>query len=443
MSKGKGYLLPAGDAYTDELRCAIVYYPNKDEYRRALRGSLDYLATWVAWERDASHRGKDAARAWKEANELTAGCIEMTNCLDDLLSELQSIKSILGNLILCCDGDITYGTQPEISTDIVPGVGDPPGYYGETPITTWEEWEDHVCYNANRYVDFLVQQAENFAVAAQTSSWVIGLVAAGLAILSFTGIGLPISYALASTVLFGLLQAGSGTFDGVAEDLENARDEIVCALLSGNSLEDVVGDAIGTNTPAWLVLFQFVDYGSATSILYEGGYGGEYLPADTSDCNCDEPVPNGYELIPFDFTSCTGCNGTISYSGNTATLTNYILPGGAYGYYTLHNPVVGFLAVTNLTSSGTSPILTIHGSNPVCGTGVLLHNNWNLNNTKTHYCFVFTDSDYAADWTDYIAAHTPNYLAATSACSNPQFVTFKRDAGTFSGTIQFYSIRAI
>jgi hypothetical protein len=291
MSDGTGYLLPAGDAYTDDIACTLVFYPNKDEYRRALLGSLHYLATWLAWERDTAKRGKDAARAWKDANELTMECWQMA-CLEQLQADVAAIRQMMSLLGYCCDGSITYGPPTVVDPPFIPGVGDPPATYGETTIADWDDWTEYACYNADAYVDFLIQQAESFAAVAQNSAWTIGLVAAGLALLSFTGIGLPIAYALASTVLFGLLQAGSGIFDDVAEDIEANRTEIRCAILQGDSLQAAVGDAIGTSSPAWLALFQFVDYGSAASIIQSGGYGTEYLPAEAStvcgDCTYDD-----------------------------------------------------------------------------------------------------------------------------------------------------------
>ena len=69
--KNLGYLLPDGEAFTEEMACALVFYPDKKEYRQALGGSLGYLSTWLAWERDDDKRGSDAAREWKIALVMT------------------------------------------------------------------------------------------------------------------------------------------------------------------------------------------------------------------------------------------------------------------------------------------------------------------------------------------------------------------------------------
>ncbi len=100
MTKGKGYLLPSGDATEDELECCLVFYPARDEYRRALMGSLDYLATWIAWERDSQKRGQDAAASWKLANIQTWECCSMGFC-DDLSTTLQELLAAI-HALECC-----------------------------------------------------------------------------------------------------------------------------------------------------------------------------------------------------------------------------------------------------------------------------------------------------------------------------------------------------
>jgi hypothetical protein len=298
MSKGKGYLLPAGEAYTDELDCVIVYYPAKDEYRRALRGSLDYLGTWVAWERDSAKRGKDAARAWKAANELTRECFDMA-CLENLVSDVAAIRGMLAALDPCCGQNLTINPGPPPTTDIEPGVGDPPATYGETEVEDWDEWLSYLCYNASAYVDQMIETAHQMNGAMSVSALSLGLIASVLALLSFTGIGLPVSFALASTVLFGLIGAGAGIFATTAEDLEAVRDELICGVFNGD-FASVVESTLGSASLDWLLLYSHIPYDSALAVLYNGGANGEYLPAQTSDdCDCD----TGGDSILFTFDS--------------------------------------------------------------------------------------------------------------------------------------------
>lgn len=212
-------------------------------------------------------------------------------CLETLQDDVAAILAVLQSKKDCCDDNITYGPSDEVETDIDPGEGDPPDEYGETEITTWDDWYEHVCYNAHQYVDALVAQAEQLDDAVGWGFLSIGLVAAVLVALSFTGLGLALSYAAAAAALIVIQEGGTLFFGDTADDIEDARNDIVCAFLQGTSLGDAVEDAIGSLDPAW-AFFSLIDYDSAQAIIYEGGYNGEYLPTETkddcSDCGYDQ-----------------------------------------------------------------------------------------------------------------------------------------------------------
>lgn len=210
-------------------------------------------------------------------------------CLDEITDRMDIIIDMIGLKKDCCDDNVTYGPQPEITTEIEPEVGDPPDYYGETAVTDWDDWYEHVCYNAHIYVDMLVHQAEQMDAATVTAAWTIGLIAAGLAALSFVGLGLAVVYGLAALTAGGLIAAVTeGVFTNTASSIETSRVDIVCSLLLGNDLAGAVEDALSSGLD-WDLFFQFADYGSATALIYEGGYNGDYLPADTKD-DCEECV---------------------------------------------------------------------------------------------------------------------------------------------------------
>lgn len=154
MSDGKGYLIPE-NAQPDELDCVRVYYPKDSFYLRALIGSLSYLGTWTAWERDEEKRGRLAAIAWKDANdrtfdELHLGCGEdCPECPDDcelcemtkdelaeiIQQELENMSvTIYNNNCGCgcgCSGsagsaDLTPVISPEIPPNEFEESGEPP-----------------------------------------------------------------------------------------------------------------------------------------------------------------------------------------------------------------------------------------------------------------------------------------------------------------------------
>lgn len=281
-----GYPLPAGELGEDEIVCQLVYLPNRDEYWQALLAAIHYMSTWHAWERDVDKRGKDAAANWRAAFELTIGCWRMT-CLEELTQNVAGILELLQNRKDCCDDNITYLPGPEIDTDIVPFDGDPPAEYGETEIADWDEWASHVCYNANLYVDYLAHVGDELWDASKTSVIFIGLVAALLSLLAFSGIGLPIAFGVAAAITSGIVLTGTiTTFDGTEEAIEAARNNIVCSILQGIGLREAVEDALESGLD-WDLFFQFIDYDSAIAILWEGGANGEFLPADTTECGCN------------------------------------------------------------------------------------------------------------------------------------------------------------
>lgn len=281
-----GYPLPAGDLGEDDLACQLVYLPDRDEYWRALYAALHYMTTWIAWERDAAHRGADAAANWREAFELTSECWRMT-CLDEITDRMDDIIAMLALKKDCCDDNITYGPGTEVTTEIEPDVGDPPDFYGETAVTDWDDWREHVCLNAHLYVDKLVWQAGEMDDLLQLGGVTIGATGAGLLLLGAVGLLIAVPFAVVAATAAGILAAGTlAVFLTTADDLEDAREDIVCALIMGGSVSDVVETALGSLSLDWLLFFSQVPYDSATAIIYEGGYEGEYLPPELRD-DCD------------------------------------------------------------------------------------------------------------------------------------------------------------
>lgn len=215
-------------------------------------------------------------------------------CLDDITDRMDEIITLISLKKDCCDDNITYGPGIELETEIDPGEGDPPDYYGETAVTDWADWEEHVCHNAHVWVDSLVWQAGEMDDLLQLGGVGIGAVGAGLLLLGALGFLIAVPFAVVAATAAGILAAGTlGVFLTTADDIEDARDDIVCALIWGHSVSDVIEAALGSASLDWLLFFSQVPYDNVTSIIYEGGYESEYLPADTrDDCNCG--VPPGY-----------------------------------------------------------------------------------------------------------------------------------------------------
>ena len=112
---GTGYLIPENPT-PNELNCLLVFYPDDPMYLQALLGSLTYLGTWTAWERDATKRGRLAAAAWKDANDCTfdaMGCLtELVSALTGINQTLAAIQAAIENQELAVDtGDLVLAVN--------------------------------------------------------------------------------------------------------------------------------------------------------------------------------------------------------------------------------------------------------------------------------------------------------------------------------------------
>lgn len=171
-----GYLIP-DNAQPDSLRCVRVYLPDDPLYLAALLGSLTYLGTWAAWERDAEKRGRLAALAWKDANERTIdelplGCdgkcedCELCDMTEDELreiisQELENMTITIYNNNGCgcgCGGSTSGGADLSPQTD---PIISPDDY--EPPDNTPPQFNDDAqkCALANYFVHVLEQTMLN------------------------------------------------------------------------------------------------------------------------------------------------------------------------------------------------------------------------------------------------------------------------------------------
>jgi hypothetical protein len=295
MKSNPDYPLPTGELGEDEIVCQLVYLPNRPEYWQALLTELHFLTTWQAWERDEDKRGKDAASNFRDAFELTMGCWRMT-CLEDLQANVAAILALMQTGV-CCDGEnITYGDSTVYITTINPGVGDDPTYYGETAVADWEEWLEYLCYSANAWVDNLVAQANQAETALGVGGMTVALLAYMIASIAYYIVGGTFN---ASVTMLGVINMVAGyttdLFGDAADNIEAARDEIVCAVMLGGDVSVAVEDALSSGT-AWDLFYSLIDYESAVAILYEGGDGETYLEAEKLDtCNCDSLGEYRYE----------------------------------------------------------------------------------------------------------------------------------------------------
>jgi hypothetical protein len=303
MDKNKGYLLPSGDAYTEDMACTLVFYPDKAEYRRALGGSLAYLATWIAWEKETDHKGIDAALCWKIALDLTMECWEM-ECFEELQDNVAQILAIMRQGTSCCDEqDVTHGDQ--YTDRVVDGVGDVPqtiidaGYASDS--SDWDGFDDYKCMIAHVIVDQLPARLNEIAPIVNTYGAVFGGVAAlaGIMAVVFATGGVAMIFGLIAGVgsvslLYESLLEGD-LLTALASKVTANKDDLVCAVYQSDGDEDAIvnlNDAIDELfTTIEAVILKNMNLGPTLKALYSGRYDQQ----DTADILLDA----GYDLGDF------------------------------------------------------------------------------------------------------------------------------------------------
>ena len=252
-------------------------------------------------------------------------------CLEQLQSDVSAILAFLQQSVPCCGDNITYGDSTTYTTIIIPGDGTAPAAYGETAVSDWDEWLEYLCHNANIWVDELIRAALTIGVALDTGGTSIALVASVLTAVAFIVVGGVLTLPFLAVIVAGLAANVSATiFEDAAVDLEDARDSIICAILSGRSVSDAVEDALSSGT-AWDLLFSQIDYDSAVAILYEGGDGETYLESETDEtcsCLCLHMQTSNATYNPMVYQSSAGAQFTMSPYSDYG-LTN-MLSGGFY-----------------------------------------------------------------------------------------------------------------
>lgn len=340
--KSMGYPLPPGEAYEVDLQCMMIFYPDRPEYRQALFGSLDYLATWLAWERDADKRGQDAARSWRAAVEATRECIEMGTC-DNILELLTLVEENTRQCWCAVENDVTGGTQ--YTDEVEDGVGDVPqniidaGY--ATGTTDWAGFDDYKCMISHIMVDLIEQTIRDIIPHMDENGKIIGgigVVVAVLGAILLTGgtfvLALGVITATGiSAALWGLFNeitiAGMET---LADDISDAHDALACAIYSADGTTDAIESLNAAIDDEFVAIdaaiIKNLNIGPRLRALYAGRYDqtdiAENMASaglDETDYNCTAICPEGDYIYEDDWTRASGEPG--AGTGNYAKSGTY------------------------------------------------------------------------------------------------------------------------
>jgi len=254
----KGYLIPA-DAQPAEMGCLLVFYPQDTQnyYLRALIGSLSYLGTWTAWERDPAHRGQLAASAWKDANDCT---FESMNCLTELVTVLQEIRDAITNQQAVCAPVVNVSVDDSDCCGSVPGMpATPPDETGIDPdpdptvfdpnsgdpppdgYDTWGEYLDAKCLAANYIADEIIRISNSIArLAGMLSSISVTHLLSQLVMIVPGGWLAALGGWVINSAIIQLMRVaeeGLPVFDQFVDELEANKNELVCTLYNWLSAE--------------------------------------------------------------------------------------------------------------------------------------------------------------------------------------------------------------
>lgn len=392
-----GYPLPAGDAYTSDLACMMLMYPDKPEYRQALFGALDYFGTWLAWEKEPEHKGADAALAWKEAILATRECMEMDYCAT-IIELLTEIKRNTG--VYCCDViDITDGDR---YTDLVEdGEGDVPqniidsGYADDA--ADWAGFDDYKCLIAHLMVNNIAAQVEQILGYMLPAGSILGgiPVLAAVASIIFIDSLSVLVYAIATgaSVPFGLYSAvgflGKPGMTDLVDEMATHHDALACAIYEADGSDDAVQaledeiDSLFTATEA--AVLKNLNLAAQLKALYNGRYDTQDIAEIIADlgyeveefhCTCDpDPLDEGANLEVIRFSECIayGDWDDLYFTVNSITpsVNGYIInvthtsASGHHFYVELDCLPSSYHAVSGVQFRGISYLSTRHSATGV------------------------------------------------------------------------------
>jgi len=317
----------------------LVYCPDDDEYLRVINGAFHQLTKWTSHERDSEKRAAAVATTWRAAYDLTMECgwqqdiimtctnEEFQNLIDAVLLVATNINNGLNaivsqqetaniNLALikqaiqalelavqvsgdssnitnildgCLDcGDIVTTLPdplPPFDPDLPPIGGDAEGYAA------------YICDAATYVYD--IHLLGGYANLVLYEGGLASIGAAGvIAILIASGIGMPLVIIIAIIELIIAIIAG-GTSQSINDELEAARDDIICAIYLSDGSNEAIGAiyqtmaSLGMSQTAQDVLAAFINVSVVNDI-----FAGNVTVSDLfvgSDCSTCEvtgvPLP--------------------------------------------------------------------------------------------------------------------------------------------------------
>jgi len=197
------------------------------------------------------------------------------------IDEIETLLRLIDSKTGCCapDGTTTYYPAPDMAAPEYEkdGTTYPETYAGIT-MDDAEMYHLYICGAANQMIDNWISgisQLENQMIAGVAT---IGALAALFAGFATFGIAWAVGLGILATA-FAALQAfwDVDVFVTAADDLEDARAQLICAILDGDSaaLSALVEETV--SAAAWSAFFQFQNYANMVATVFAGEVDGEYI----------------------------------------------------------------------------------------------------------------------------------------------------------------------
>lgn len=268
---------------------------------------LSQLAEMVLWQ-TRWYNGDEA-----DTTALAASIYEELKVpahFDDLIPYVDEIEDLLKQLraIGGCCGDGTTGLpEPVTITDDWPDT--PPSTWAGETVADADDWRDLVCGASHAWVDAVKESLSYIDTLWQEGSVNIQAVISALGLLAVAGVLLQLPYAVALAVTTGLAAAAyQAILAPAATDIETARADIVCGILSGDpqDFSDAVENAVSSS--AWLFWLKWYDYESIQATLVAGELpdGTPLTTVDRSQtCSCEVAYTFIHDVDPTDWATGT------------------------------------------------------------------------------------------------------------------------------------------
>lgn len=276
----------------------LVCLPVDEAYKIAAWDAYTNLANRWMWGMDAPHEDQETIeQQWLTAIGHTMEEIGM-NRLDTIIShidDLEDLVSALNAAGVCCD--------PPASLLPIEAIPDAGYGYQDTFPATWgdgetiadqDDYDEVLCAMGHRYVDNLAHIGEQIDELMTVGVITVSVLAGVLAAVSSLGLFAIFAYASASAGVTEMISGWvASLFTTASAAIETARDDIVCAFLSGSG--DTLSDEVEAtvSAAAWTAFFQFMDYVSPFNAAQTGEFNGEFIEIernDTCDCGFEEDV---------------------------------------------------------------------------------------------------------------------------------------------------------